>query len=346
MKSKYYCARQVLALGLLLFVWAKLAWASDHADPVFNKNPEQSLAGLFVFPWQAPTGEHQLVVILTFYPGLPPLLKAAGAPSETLPSTVHLDHLVGKRYQLHFDFTTPVSFADEQQRLRFGGTVNQPEKIHSDASLSYQLNADLSLYDLTTAGSFANLAKVEHTIGIFDDPFIFPKFFGTNAIAIISLLPQGALPANQQAFIVWAELRDGEKKIDHVGRSNRTMQPRLNFLNTLAPKHHIRAIAKRHNDPGLIDGILMKYLAPLFAIRDYDLFADVMIYNPAMPVGFPNGRQLTDDVAAITCQTGDCLLWELSFADVKRWQWPRKTTNDKAFLPTYPFLASPWVKQP
>ena len=52
-----------------------------------------------------------------------------------------------------------------------------------------------------------------------------------------------------------------------------------------------------------------------FLIRHYDLAPDVMIFTTRFPPGFPNGRQLADDVNAIVCTTGDCLLQELSFIE-------------------------------
>jgi hypothetical protein len=74
-------------------------------------------------------------------------------------------------------------------------------------------------------------------------------------------------------------------------------------------------------------------------LRKYDLAPDVMIYTDRYPVGFPNGRLLTDDVNAIVCTTGDCLLQELSFIEG---DWPRATANDKPFLADWPYVAEPW----
>src|SRR5439155_11385405 len=70
---------------------------------------------------------------------------------------------------------------------------------------------------------------------------------------------------------------------------------------------------------------------------------DVMIYTKQYPIGFPNGRKLTDDVAASTCDQGDCPLVEGSYIDSP--QWPRKTENDKAFLKEFPYLAEKWKKE-
>ncbi len=69
-----------------------------------------------------------------------------------------------------------------------------------------------------------------------------------------------------------------------------------------------------------------------FQIRKYDLAPDVMIYTNRFPPGFPNGRLLTDDVNAIVCATGDCLLQELSFIERQYGRARRSTT--RRFLPT------------
>ncbi len=74
-----------------------------------------------------------------------------------------------------------------------------------------------------------------------------------------------------------------------------------------------------------------------------DLHSDVMIFTTRFPPGYPNGRMLTDDVNAITCTTGDCLLQELSFIEG---DWPRATVNDKPFLADGPYLAEPWLDRP
>jgi hypothetical protein len=79
-----------------------------------------------------------------------------------------------------------------------------------------------------------------------------------------------------------------------------------------------------------------------FAYREWDFVPDVMIYTNRFPVGFPNGRLLTDDVAAILAQHGDTLLYELSHHNG---QWPRTTKNDKAFRDEFPYLAAPWGGQ-
>jgi hypothetical protein len=68
-----------------------------------------------------------------------------------------------------------------------------------------------------------------------------------------------------------------------------------------------------------------------------------MIYTNRFPVGFPNGRLLTDDVAAMLAQHGDTLLLELSHHGGG---WPRTTKNDKQFEEKFPYLAAPHPDRP
>lgn len=313
---------KTLYILVVLSLTSPWVLASDHADPIFHKHPTESLAGLFTF-----SDSNNLIVILTLHPGL-----ATPPPIE---------HLSEQTYQVHFDTSTPVSFSDEQQKLRFGGTVDRPGSIHPDATLSFQLDNQTNVVKFEKSGLLESAEDIEVFTGVRDDPFIFPKFFGTNVIAIALKIPNAHF-SDENTFILWGDIVRNDKKIDHVGRANRTMQPRLDFLNTLEPRDHLNAIIKKHDNPGPIDRLLMSKLAPLFAIRDYDKFPDVLIYSRLYTDGFPNGRKLTDDVAALTCELGDCLLWELSFGDVRTWQWPRQSTNDKEFLTSFPFLAEPW----
>lgn len=73
-----------------------------------------------------------------------------------------------------------------------------------------------------------------------------------------------------------------------------------------------------------------------FAYREWDFVPDVMLYTDRYAVGFPNGRALTDDVAAMLAQHGDTLLYELSYHNAA---YPRRQTNDRPFRETFPFLA-------
>jgi hypothetical protein len=185
---------------------------------------------------------------------------------------------------------------------------------------------------------------------VFDDPFIFPRFFRRNTIAMVFSIPFSSFPnKDQKDWILWGastRIKDGVQ-IDHVGRSNRSQQGRFDFLNTLHPSKHAAAI-KEHNQTRMrIERTLMQYLPPLanaeqllFKIRAYDEFPDVMIYSNRYPIKFPNGRNLEDDVALLTCEQGDCALVESAAIDSP--QWPRRTVNDKTFRKEFPYLAERW----
>jgi hypothetical protein len=303
---------------MAMFVYSQLL-ASDHADPIVLKKLESGITGLFVFP-----DGNDLIAVLTVRPGL-----TTNPPYDLSPYS----------YQLHMDLSSEVTFNDQEDVLRFGGTIVNPEKIKAGVSIGFKLNENAELTERTITGLEDNI-DIEVWTGVRDDPFIFPKFFGTNVIAIVTKIPFSSFPSNQRNWLIWATTSKNGNQIDHVGRSNRTMQPRFDLLNTLPPSEHVKAITDRHEHPDLVYDISRTLLQPLFATRVYDFVADVMIYSKRNPVGFPNGRLLTDDVADLTCQLGDCLLWELSLGTAKAW--PRKTANDKPFNADFPYLAEPW----
>ncbi len=299
------------------------AQGSDHADPIKLKRLEAGITGLFAFP-----NEDKLVVILGVRRAL-----TESPPFDLKPYT----------YRIHMDLDTAVSFENKEDQNRYGGTVLKPEKIHSKVTIEIRLNDDTTVREKTFAG-LNNPDSIRLWTGIRDDPFIFPRFFGTNIVAMVMEIPFTSFPENQQDFILWATSSRKGRQIDHVGRANRTMLPRFDFLNKLPPSEHVAALHKRHDDPGLVQDIARTEIMPLFALRQYDFAPDVMIFTRRFPAKFPNGRLLTDDVAALTCQQGDCLLWELSFADSD--DYPRKEVNDKPFLDAFPYLAEPWPTKP
>jgi hypothetical protein len=242
-------------------------------------------------------------------------------------------------YKIHMDLSSAVSFDSQEDLARYGGTVVKPETIRPDVTIEIRLDNEATLREKSFRG-LTGVDGIRLWTGVRDDPFIFPRFFGTNIVAIVLSIPISSFPEGQEDWLIWANSHREGKQIDHVGRSNRTMLPRLDFLNTLPPNEHVAALNGRHDDPGLIQDVARNEIMPLFALRQYDFAPDVMIFTTRFPAGFPNGRLLTDDVAKLTCEQGDCLLWELSFADSETW--PRQTTNDKPFLDEFPYLAEPW----
>ncbi|MBX3427563.1 MAG: hypothetical protein KF688_17925 [Pirellulales bacterium] len=250
--------------------------------------------------------------------------------------------------------------------VRYGGRVAEPNAIKEDLDFAFRLNNDGSLRpgypkrygpgNSPTTGTFIceNEATFvgERIAGIYDDPFIFPTFFDTNVVAMAIRIPMSEFPSDNNEFVIWATSHKGDTQVDHVGRSLRTQNPRFDLLNPLHPSKHVEAITDARRNPGLMRDILLRLnFASYYAYRKWDYEPDVMCLTTKYRVGFPNGRLVTDDVAAILAQHGDTLLYELSFQDEK-YQWPRQKTNDgiveeeKAFSATFPYLRGPNPESP
>jgi hypothetical protein len=171
-------------------------------------------------------------------------------------------------------------------------------------------------------------------------------------------MPKTTFPQGRDSLVLWAAAFKDGKQVDHVGRSNRTQQARFEALNTLHPNQHVAQIMK---DMAFWDNLYTSFSAYretqqygaaiqiLLQIRSknlYDFAPDVMVYSdarehdPNVRPGFPNGRHIQDDVAAITCAEGDCILQELSFVEGA---WPRRTVSDK---PVPPLCSTPGVASP
>ena len=332
MKSRAFWGLAVLSLAASLLALTPSALrASDHADPMNLTDPYANITGLFIFP----KGD-QLILVFNVRRAL------------TNPKPYKLSDY---RYVVNFDLTTPVSFDNVEDRMRYGGTVITPEKLHADASITILLNDDATLKEITPRGLKAEITKV--FTGVRDDPFIFPRFFKKNVISMVMSIPMAAFPG-QQDFILWGNTYKGDKQFDHVGRSIRSQLPRFEALNTLQPKDHVAELMKLQKKWNDISDWLKSFkewwtaqIAALietnFLIRKYDLKPDVMYYTSRFPPGFPNGRLLPDDVSAQVCTTGDCILQELSFIEGG---WPRAVVNDKPFLDDWPFLAEQFPDSP
>jgi hypothetical protein len=246
-----------------------------------------------------------------------------------------------------------VTFDSAEDRARYGGTIPTPEELHPGVTITLRLNDDTTLKSINYKG-LKNTDKIRTFTGVRDDPFIFPRFFKVNVISMVMSIPKDAFPAGQHDFILWGTTSKDGKQLDHVGRSIRTQLPRFGVINTAPPSEHVKILMESKDSRDKIYNFFKgnkewysKAVADLmentFQIRKYDLVPDVMIYTDRFPVGYPNGRLLTDDVVAQTCAAGDCLLVELSYIEGG---YPRATTNDKPFLDDWPYLAEPWPEKP
>jgi hypothetical protein len=307
--------------------------ASDHADPVDLQEPESNFTDLFFFP----DGDRMILILCV-------------RRALTTPGPYNLEPF---EYAVHFDLESRVAFESDEDRARYGGTVVDPEGLRPTATIRLRLNDDATLKEQSFEG-LRDPERIRVYAGVREDPFNFPRFFDRNTIAMVLAIPMSSFPPGQRDWILWGATYQDGRQIDHVGRSNRTQQARFDSLNTLPPSEHVPEIMRllgkwnevfttlnnfREPQPKALAGLVQYVLQ----IRKYDLAPDVMIYTDRFPPGFPNGRQLLDDVAALTCQTGDCILQELSFIEGG---WPRQTVNDKPFLAEWPYLAEPYPDRP
>ncbi|HEX8155352.1 MAG TPA: hypothetical protein VF698_19620, partial [Thermoanaerobaculia bacterium] len=121
---------------LLCLLFAPVLFASDHADPVvlFGKGPpvESLITDLFVFP----KGDQVIVMV-----NLIRALKT-GPPFKFGPW----------EYTINFDLHSRVTYENEEDNARYGGTIPQPELIGPDATIKLRLNDDTSLKSKTFTG--------------------------------------------------------------------------------------------------------------------------------------------------------------------------------------------------
>lgn len=322
----------ILLLGFALLLMPVALQSSDHADPINLEVLESGITDLFAFP----DGDQMIVMLNT-------------RRALTTPPPYQLEPF---EFAIYMDLHTKVTVDNKEESARYGGSIANPEGIKPDVTIKIRLKNDATLNSVKYEGMQIT-DGIKLFTGVRDDPFIFPRFFKRNAIVMVLSIPFSSFPQGQQDWILWGtstRLKDGVQ-IDHVGRSNRTQQGRFDFLNTLPPSQHVAAIKAHNQTRSRIEKFLMECFPPLvnafqplFKIRPYDDFPDVMIYTKQYEIGFPNGRKLTDDVAALTCDQGDCPLVEGSYIDSPAW--PRATVNDKPFLKEFPYLAEPWPTSP
>lgn len=316
--------------------------ASDHADPIdlFNRKPlEGGITDLFFFPRTDDKGVKRMEVILCVRRAL---TEAGSLMLEPYTYTIYMD----LHSAVTFDKTT---LKTEEELKRYGGSIGRPEGIAPTVTIPIRLtNKGEFKEPRTFPGLLGDPARITIKSGVFDDPFIFPTFFGTNVVGIVLSIPLDAFPPQQHDWLIWAtSTRDG-KPVDHVGRSLRTQNPRFDMLNTLPPSQHVAAIKAERAQPSLMRDILLRFnFQQVFAFRDWDEVPDVMIYTDRSPVGFPNGRLLTDDVAELLAKYGDTLLKEISYI-TGRWAFDdakhkegRATANDMDFRLVEPRCARP-----
>ena len=280
------CSAAVLFAG---FYFGRGVSGSDHADTpnlIAVQRHDGRITDLYAF-----RDGDDLVMILGIDPTVPPGVTEYHFQPDVI-------------YEINIDRSSTVNYDDSVANLKYGGTVDVPDKINAD--IAFRVTFEGGVPRLRVHGIKKGEQITEMFTGLRDDPFIRGPRIGRNVAAIVLKVPFDAVLGDHPELLIWGWSRVPEldkPQADQVGMALRTMFPENMPMNEMAPRHQKK----------------MMGVAP-----------DVMIYNTDLPAGFPNGRLLTDDVVDLV---GDMRV--LGNDD------PFPSTNDVPFLPYFPYLAPP-----
>jgi hypothetical protein len=208
-------------------------------------------------------------------------------------------------FDINIDYDSEVSPEDPDL---LGGTIVSPAGIREDITYRIRFNSDqsASIEYRRSDGQFDGIWLAGFYAGLRDDPFIRGPRIGRNVAAIVIEVPLASVLKNQSTLLIWAtskvDTMEGPFQ-DMVGRALRSQEPEFLVLNTMHPSEHLARTG---------------------------LQPDVLIYDTSRPAAFPNGRALTDDVVDFT-----------AIPRILANDEPFPSTNDIAFLDTFPYLAPP-----
>lgn len=281
-----------------VLAWALPAWsrAADHGDtPLLIQlgRHDARLTDLHVF-----TNGENLVLSLSTNPAIP-----VSATSYTFPSDLTL--------RIYIDRHSRVSFEDAEALRLFGGTIENPEAVRPDLTLTITFDeTGAPSLDVRGLGRRAR-ERIQLFAGLRDDPFINGLRSGRNVAAIVLEMPLAdVLRPRDSTILVWAksDVPNVEGPDDeHAGRNLRSQVAGNDELNGLDPCDHWMKMG---------------------------VVPDVVIFDTSRPAGFPNGRLLTDDIIDMLGNDGDPAVFGNPTAEAP-------TANDVPFLETFPYLAAP-----
>lgn len=279
-------------LPLLIGLLSALVVPSDHGDTPLLVSIARPDAR--ITDLHVFTRGDDLVLSLCVNPAVPP-----GATGYVWPSDVSFD--------INIDSHADVTFDDPTDLATFGGTIQNPGTVRPRVVIRIRADAEGNARAFVVGPQGPALQRrMTFFAGLRDDPFIRGPRIGRNVAAAVVSLPLSRLQVGHRPLLVWATASiDGrpEPFQDLAGRSLRSMFPESDFLNAESPRDH-----------WLNHGV-----AP-----------DVVIYDPARPAAYPNGRELADDVAD---QVGDPRILGNDA--------PFPSENDVPFLAEFPYLAPP-----
>ncbi|GIW42636.1 MAG: hypothetical protein KatS3mg076_3213 [Candidatus Binatia bacterium] len=284
----------------IVLAMAAASLASDHADTpelVAAERHDARITDLFVF-----LRDENLVLALCADPTIGPELREYRFPPDLT-------------FEFFVDNDSAVSFDDPVDLEKFGGTVLEPEKISEDVFFRVTFTPDGEPELETNArvgggGGGCSLSAprkdVKLFVGLRDDPFIRGPRIGRNVACVVLEVPLAAVLEESPVLLVWATSKveglPGDFQ-DLAGRAMHSQNPETNLMNTLHPSRHRAELGEP---------------------------PDVVIFDTSRPAGYPNGRELTDDVVDLV---GDPRA--LATDD------PYPDANDVPFLGEFPYLAPP-----
>lgn len=341
------------SLALVLGV-AMAVNAADHRDaPLISLEGRADLNDVYIF--QSPANPSNTVLIMTVNP-------FAGVLS---PTTFHphcdYDFKIDRNGDAKEDFTLRVTFDKARG--------DSPQKFRVQITPPIRADVDGRRRRLSNLGSGRTGEDVELVggamahAGIFDDPFFFDivgfrngfmftgddMFADFNVGAIVLEVPSQWLGDNQIGM--WARTfidkdaddllqgsgDDKHEKRNRSGQVDRTGLPAINtVLIPLSEKDAFNMGQPRHDRRDFEDVAIVSLmnlgndLARAQSLVSV-LLPDIMPVDTSSSAGFLNGRQLADDVIDIEL---DLLSNGAITSDLV-------DSNDKAFLATFPYLASP-----
>jgi len=287
--------RRIFPALLMVAAWcggSAVATASDHDDTPLLKTIQRHDARITdLFVFLR--GQN-LVLAVCLDPMIPPTVTHYVFSSD-LTVTINVDN---KR---HVRFDDPADLAE------YGGTIVEPEKIHPNVvfEVTFDANGQAQLNILGLRPRV--LSRAQFYAGLMDDPFIRGPRMGRNVATIVIELPYEAVTdGHLRPLLVWATSYVDDvlgNSQEHGGRALRSQFVENDPLNTTTPAEHAMKLG---------------------------VVPDVVIVNPAAPIAFPNGRELTDDVVDLAPDP------RVMGNDA-----PFPTANDQPFLTVFPYLAPP-----
>jgi len=282
-----------MLLALPLAAWLTLSPSpSDHGDtPLLVSIGRPDARITDLFAFVR--GE-DLVLAVCMDPAVPP-----GVTSYSWSSDVTID--------IHVDSNAAVRFDDPVALSTYGGTLLEPGDVRENLTFRITAN-DSGEASVAIKGRKSRRLdeSLEFFAGLRDDPFIRGPRIGRNVAAAVIRVPLDQVAKPGKPLLVWATASIAgrtEPFQDLAGRSLRSMFGENDALNTSTPRDH-----------WLVHGLV----------------PDVVIYDPARPAAYPNGRELADDVVDLV---GDPRILGNDA--------PFPTANDVPFLSDFPYLAPP-----